>query len=65
MITMYTPGEYILLQRVGKVPWPALVCVDDMAPPRVLYKRPTGYWTLVLLIKRKPELYVPTLLHQQ
>ena len=57
---MHAPGNYVLLRQFGRPPWPALVCVDNMAPKSVLDERPTGYWTLVLLIKKKPELQVPT-----
>ncbi|KAF1978340.1 hypothetical protein BU23DRAFT_498278 [Bimuria novae-zelandiae CBS 107.79] len=54
------PGTYVLLRRMGVPPWPALVCPDDMAPPKVTGKIPMTFNTLLLLITKKPEFVYAT-----
>ncbi|KAL1610275.1 hypothetical protein SLS60_001940 [Paraconiothyrium brasiliense] len=53
MVRIPSPGEYVLLKRMGRPDWPAVICTDDMVP--ISLQRPNGYLTLVLVIDVKLE----------
>jgi hypothetical protein len=45
------PGTYVLYNGFdSESPWPAMIYVDEYAPPDVQRSRPSGYVTLVLLL---------------
>jgi hypothetical protein len=54
----FSPGSLVQYRVSGSflLPWPAVICTDDMAPNGVARIRPHGYVTLVLLMGANLEL---------